>query len=1744
MWMRKVAQKFSRIVAVALSLLVNSNSSKQMPPGAWRVRWSTAATLLISLISALALASSAFAQATISGTPAITSVPRAGVGITPETYYDSAVGSNILQNPGFELPVYGQVVTVAGATSSTIKSVSNTGDSANAWAGATCNIRVGTCADGSNNYCWNTNSGATVAQGGCNSGSGCNVGTSFNISASSTSSGADVLTCSGTCPTLAAPIAGSASQLADVIGCAVTPGVTASNFISSGVGWSNGGASTINLETSVIYDGSSALSFNNASSGQKVVQYWDNATSNLAPNTCVEHPANICYASGDCPSGDSCSTAPQAIQHPVTGSWQWSFYANTSSPGATCSGTFGRSGYTANFSNQSISLTADGAWHQYTYNFTGQDNSSTAPTADLSFSFGCFGGSVYVDDMFLGKTNGSGAFRQEVLSDLQAINVGSVRQQDVPESQDHAVTESQLTGSVYTMPPAGMNVSGGPQNASDYSFNDLAKLAHAISPTTSTWMTIPMAWTDSEYKAFGQQLCNWESTYNFPNMWVECNNENWNGGGYLKIPNTYNSIYGSVCMHDFQVIAAACSDSQIHYMFNNQTGNSGILNGIIGGTGTPSQIPNTPQYGASEHMYSSAPSTIAGDTIAQAIAASMSGNTSSLTNAFNSSSIYSDASTVCYLEYGSSTPVAPSCNRVLASYEWNSQNDFPGTNLLSSQVNAGWGGAGIGMQTLLLALTTASPAQAVTTTNQFQLNEPAYNGFLMWSTVAGYAGTDEDFAPVWPWLRPIGQAVQLYNEAVQVDGTDGDYHPCTGAPPGVLCAAFYNRGANAYQLAAVNTNTSDTSFSVTFPAGSSIPTVADAINYTTGMSDNNENSNSVKIGALSGGISYSGQTGTLTLPALAAIALLQSASTATATPSTPTPTPGGPTTPSPTPTPTPTATATPTATSTQDPISSPTTTQATTATPTAISTPTATLTPTATPTATPTTTSTRTPTTTPTPTPTPKAKKPTPTPTPWWIQFFDSLSLSAKDKSAQAPSAATETATVESQPAITNIQRAGINLGEDTYYGASWFRSNVLENPGFEPIESGRTVEVITPASNSFCESTSSYLFPPNFYNGASFEVVYSPDNLDVGATGKITSYDPSGGGCSNGNPSWSYSAPFVLAADDIVIVHATGTLPSVAAGCNTSPACGPVALWWFGDDPQWSTSSDQEPNGTGVQSLALNLDGSSHVFSYNFDSILPQGRSYFLISGKWKFSIYTRAISAAGASCTATLERTGGSTYFTKTWTPGSHWKATSVSFTGSDTPTTVDAGAELSVTCSGRSGQIHLDDAYLGPVMSDGVWRPALISALQQLRPGYLRDDQSSAGNSYTNVVSASSAREMTAFAGPTDLHDTYSLEEFFDLASRIGSRPWISVPVILEDSELTALGQSLASLEKKYQFPEVLIEFGNAEATGACGGACFTQNGALSASAYAAVANRAFELIRTAAGAEANLNFIGSAQWGGDTSGSDAQVMAALLPNAQYIGVAPYWDLCENLGSTATNEANMWDDPQDITAESLMVQAVSGVKGSSEDLAFLGMGPDTLGGSDDTSGRTDILAGAGSAGAEAQTILRALTAGVAIVNSSQFAEPDMNGLDDFGGICQDPPNGTSVPIRGAVVFIDTPVFRPRGLALDLLNNYAIGGDFYSVDGAPSGLTIGAFLQSDGWHVALTNSNSTSVEVSIAFPNSSHALPSKLHQLNYSAVTDNNEGTGTPQVTIGSGGSVTRDSSRQITISIPGYGTVAGQP
>src|SRR5271165_28310 len=210
---------------------------------------------LVTVAFLLASASSAFAQATVSDVAAITSILRAGVNIGASGYSSAQTQANFFADPGFELPQFAQVIPVATATSRSFTSVNKVSspEPTNFWNGTNnCSVRVGTCSDGSNNYCWN-NTATAVEQGGCKNGGTCNAGTVISISGytatGSDSSGREqTFTCSGRCPTLVAPsvnegttsarslwraIKGAvratvhhpdnspASEIADIVGCRV-----------------------------------------------------------------------------------------------------------------------------------------------------------------------------------------------------------------------------------------------------------------------------------------------------------------------------------------------------------------------------------------------------------------------------------------------------------------------------------------------------------------------------------------------------------------------------------------------------------------------------------------------------------------------------------------------------------------------------------------------------------------------------------------------------------------------------------------------------------------------------------------------------------------------------------------------------------------------------------------------------------------------------------------------------------------------------------------------------------------------------------------------------------------------------------------------------------------------------------------------------------------------------------------------------------------------------------------------------------------------------------------------------------------------------------------------------------------------------------------------------------------------------------------------------------------------------------
>ncbi|MGA2410162.1 MAG: hypothetical protein ABSG46_07215, partial [Candidatus Binataceae bacterium] len=144
----------------------------------------------------------------MSATAAITSIPRAGVDLTEASYYSAQSQANYFQNPGFEWPQFAQAIGVASVPSTSsftaLNKIGAGAEPANFWTGANlCTVRVGTCSDNTNNYCWN-NTATTVAGGGCTSGGTCNAGTLFSIAAYNSTGGTQTFSCSGNCPALVA----------------------------------------------------------------------------------------------------------------------------------------------------------------------------------------------------------------------------------------------------------------------------------------------------------------------------------------------------------------------------------------------------------------------------------------------------------------------------------------------------------------------------------------------------------------------------------------------------------------------------------------------------------------------------------------------------------------------------------------------------------------------------------------------------------------------------------------------------------------------------------------------------------------------------------------------------------------------------------------------------------------------------------------------------------------------------------------------------------------------------------------------------------------------------------------------------------------------------------------------------------------------------------------------------------------------------------------------------------------------------------------------------------------------------------------------------------------------------------------------------------------------------------------------------------------------------------------------------
>ena len=791
--------------------------------------------------SPTATSTAASGAAVVSSAVAMANSTRIGVNMDIQSQYDGqAYLQNYLDNPGFEQAMLGHVIVVgAGPTSSGFTDSNNVGAfTTGLWNGVTASVRTGASA------------GATFTITGYTAGG--------------------AYTCS--CPALVK---------GDIIGETVTN--KASLSVNSGSnfagGWGiNNGDTGITLSTAQAYQGKSSVSFSVADgSTHSVVFGMDSFSSSVG--TCSTNSVTFCQADSDC-GGGTCKKSPNYPWHPVTGPMQLSAYYLASGTAGTATMTLGltRSGSSWGGVSHSCNLTQDGAWHQCVFNFTGADKATD--TGVLIFSIAAQSGAatgakIYVDNAYLGSATSPtvAGWRNDVFTTLQTLNPGTLRYMN---GQELSSNDTYFEGADYVRGAAADNPAG--NFPWTFSLTDMYAMAGALG--ASPWISIPDLFSDADVNSFAANLCTAFAADGFSNAFVEQSNEDWASGSHTA-GGAEPVQYGQLANRNFGLInsymTSNCSAyaGKVYFIVGGQEGNPGVL------SYTTAEIPSdNPQYGADIASYVPAePEQPTGQTMAQYAALGFSNSAMPFKmgggGGFNQV-VPEDIAELC-----GGSPAG--CKQFLTVYETGNSNQCgPATAIEAWEMSAGWIAAGINAQNWILGFAAgnggpnAGALFPMAAQNTFNLAEPEFStsggacpdghgtDSALWGIVHDM---DSSFGPAFPHMRPIGWAQALLNRAI-----GGAYHQMnTSAWPGVYGGAFNQNGS--WSAVMSNSNSTSVSFSVTFPAGSTLPSVAQTVLYTNGLADNDENSNSVTIGPLPGGIAVSGTTLTVTLPPFSAVAL-------------------------------------------------------------------------------------------------------------------------------------------------------------------------------------------------------------------------------------------------------------------------------------------------------------------------------------------------------------------------------------------------------------------------------------------------------------------------------------------------------------------------------------------------------------------------------------------------------------------------------------------------------------------------------------------------------------------------------------------------------------------------------------------------------------------------------------------------------------------------------------------------------
>jgi hypothetical protein len=360
----------------------------------------------------------------------------------------------------------------------------------------------------------------------------------------------------------------------------------------------------------------------------------------------------------------------------------------------------------------------------------------------------------------------------------------------------------------------------------------------------------------------------------------------------------------------------------------------------------------------------------------------------------------------------------------------------------------------------------------------------------------------------------------------------------------------------------------------------------------------------------------------------------------------------------------------------------------------------------------------------------------------------------------------------------SSVKRLGINLGGQDYYDSGqMLRNLIFQNPGFEG-ETWQSVLQCVAVTTTSCTDANVYnVWPANFLQGASYEVI---NGTAIGETGTITSSTTSAYAAGNTtNPTYgltvNFAAPTIpLAVGDYLIVRMQ--VPGNAQ-----------AGWWpttNGGATLSTDTTDIAPDSPGKQALEINAAGSGQSASVDsyFDS--TAGRSFVQLNGTYTLVFKAKGLGGNNQLTVSVIRQAtshGDETLLNQNVTLTGQWQDYTYSFNASEDGTYIGT---VQVAFSVAGANIYLDDAALTEAAAANnptAYRNAVVDTLKSLHPGVIRYMAGTDyGSSTANIVAVPFARQRAGIDSQATEQDDVpaGLEEFLVLCQTVGAEPWYTM------------------------------------------------------------------------------------------------------------------------------------------------------------------------------------------------------------------------------------------------------------------------------------------------------------------------------------------------------------------------------